>query len=187
MPLCFGMIEILTPKTHFRLSRWSSVIKNFIKKFSHFQGYFSYLTRDAERENSIKNMLVGRRSLLGAGWRLNVREGIFTLAYFLTQFFRTVSDRNWKLGQFYPNDRTKMDLVSVIIPIHNSSIWIEPLFESILAQTYTGKVEICVWDDSSTDDGAEEVEKFYKRVEERSWKLKIGQNNDQENVRYQLY
>ena len=93
-PPHYGMIEILKPKTHFRLSRRSSVIKNFIKMFSHFQGYFSYLTRDAERENSIKNMLVGRRSLLGAGWRLNVREGIFTLAYFLTQFFHTVSGRN---------------------------------------------------------------------------------------------
>ena len=79
-----------------------------------------------------------------------------------------------------------MDLVSIIIPIHNSSVWIEPLFESILAQTYTGKVEICVWDDSSTDDGSEEVEKFYKRIEERNWKLKLGQNNDQGNVKILL-
>ena len=76
-----------------------------------------------------------------------------------------------------------MDLVSVIIPIHNSSVWIGPLFESILAQTYTGKVEICVWDDSSTDDGAEEVEKFCQRIEERNWKLKLGQNSDQASVK----
>jgi len=65
------------------------------------------------------------------------------------------------------------------VPIYNSKVWIRPLFESILAQTYQGPVEICVWDDSSSDDGLAEVEHFRQRIQERNWQLKTGHNADQ--------
>ena len=72
-----------------------------------------------------------------------------------------------------------METVSIVVPIYNSKVWIRPLFESILAQTYQGPVEICVWDDSSSDDGLAEVEHFRQRIQERNWQLKTGHNADQ--------
>jgi len=72
-----------------------------------------------------------------------------------------------------------MDTVSVIVPIYNSKVWIESLFESILAQTYQGPLEICVWDDSSSDGGLEKVEEFESRIKQRNWRLKTGVNQDE--------
>ena len=74
-----------------------------------------------------------------------------------------------------------MEKVSIVVPIYNSKVWIRPLFESILAQTYQGPVEICVWDDSSSDDGLDEIHAhFDQRIQQRAgWQLKTGQNTDQ--------
>ena len=35
-----------------------------------------------------------------------------------------------------------LPLVSIIIPVHNSADFLEELFESILAQTYVGPMEV---------------------------------------------
>ena len=50
-------------------------------------------------------------------------------------------------------------LVSVIIPVYNSSQYIERCLDSILQQTYDN-IEIIVIDDGSTDDSAEKIKKY---------------------------
>ena len=47
---------------------------------------------------------------------------------------------------------------------------------SILAQDHTGPVEICVWDDSSSDSSVNRIESYRSDIEDRIWKLLIGQN-----------
>ena len=56
-----------------------------------------------------------------------------------------------------------MPTVSVIIPIYNSSKWIEKTIESVLCQTY-GDLETVIVDDGSTDDTAEIVKKYKNRA-----------------------
>ena len=52
---------------------------------------------------------------------------------------------------------------------------------SILAQDHTGPVEICVWDDSSSDSSLNEIESYRSDIEDRKWKLLIGQNGQTES------
>ena len=57
----------------------------------------------------------------------------------------------------------KQPSVSVIIPVYNSSKWIEKTIESVLCQTY-GDLETVIVDDGSTDDTAEIVKKYKNRA-----------------------
>ena len=52
---------------------------------------------------------------------------------------------------------------------------------SILAQDHTGPVEICVWDDSSSDSSVNRIESYRSDIEDRKWKLLIGQNGQSES------
>ena len=52
---------------------------------------------------------------------------------------------------------------------------------SILAQDHTGPVEICVWDDSSSDSSVNRIESYRSDIENRKWKLLIGQNGQSES------
>ncbi|OQR80430.1 UDP-GlcNAc:betaGal beta-1 [Tropilaelaps mercedesae] len=66
-------------------------------------------------------------------------------------------------------------LISVIIPIHNGEEYLQECLNSILMQTFPlSQVEVSVWDDCSTDNSLEIVEKFRTSLEERRGKLVIG-------------
>lgn len=42
--------------------------------------------------------------------------------------------------------------VSIIVPAHNASVWLDECFASVLAQSYCGPMEVSVFDDASSDD-----------------------------------
>ncbi len=64
--------------------------------------------------------------------------------------------------------------VTALIDTYNHSRFIEEAIESVLAQDYTGPMEIVVVDDGSTDDTAARVKKYGERVR-YIWKENGGQ------------
>ncbi|KAI4470074.1 glycosyltransferase [Holotrichia oblita] len=70
-------------------------------------------------------------------------------------------------------------LQSVIIPIFNGSHWIDNCFEHIFVQTCIGKlaVEICICDDSSTDNTLELLYKWEKIFSKKNVRLNVFQNS----------
>jgi len=62
--------------------------------------------------------------------------------------------------------------VSVIITVLNGRKWIEPCFDSICGQQAGSyRLEVCVFDDASSDETAEEVEVWRRTFEENGIKL----------------
>ena len=55
------------------------------------------------------------------------------------------------------------NLVSVIIPVYNSEIYLEECLDSIISQTYQN-IEIIVVDDGSTDSSPEILKKYSDKV-----------------------
>ena len=54
-------------------------------------------------------------------------------------------------------------MVSVIIPMYNAESTIETCIDSVLKQTYKGKVEIIVVNDGSTDNSQVIVEELIRK------------------------
>ncbi|XP_055877868.1 UDP-GlcNAc:betaGal beta-1,3-N-acetylglucosaminyltransferase-like protein 1 isoform X1 [Biomphalaria glabrata] len=50
--------------------------------------------------------------------------------------------------------------VSIIMPVHNGSLWLKECLASVSQQTYSGKIELSVYDDASTDDSRKLIEKW---------------------------
>lgn len=75
--------------------------------------------------------------------------------------------------------KLKYVLQSVIIPIFNGSHWIDNCFEHILLQTCIEQliIEICICNDSSTDDTLESLYKWKKIFSKKNVHLKIFQNS----------
>merc|ERR1712131_184017 len=101
----------------------------------------------------------------------------FTRDEFKEMNFRKLS----RIRSGFREMNTKIPKISIIIPVHNSQKWIPDLMNSILAQDHTGPVEICVWDDSSSDSSLNEIESYRSDIEDRKWKLLIGQNGQSES------
>ncbi|MDP2437792.1 MAG: glycosyltransferase, partial [archaeon] len=51
-------------------------------------------------------------------------------------------------------------LVSIIVPIHNGSADVVECLQSVLDQTYQGRMQVCIVDDASTDSTPAVVEAF---------------------------
>ncbi|CAH0547615.1 unnamed protein product [Brassicogethes aeneus] len=73
-------------------------------------------------------------------------------------------------------------IISVIIPIHNGSRWIENCFNSILEQTAikSHKIELCVCNDASNDDTDKLLKAWSGIFKNNNVKVKIYHNESEE-------
>lgn len=67
--------------------------------------------------------------------------------------------------------------VSVILPVHNASCWLEDCLQAVHDQDYTGSMELSVYDDASTDDSRAVVESWRERLEKRGVSMVISGHN----------
>ena len=65
-------------------------------------------------------------------------------------------------------------LVSILSCCYNGATFLEAMLESLLAQTYEGKMELCVFNDASTDDSVDILERWRARLAARKIELVIG-------------
>uniref|UniRef100_A0A3Q2QLK5 UDP-GlcNAc:betaGal beta-1,3-N-acetylglucosaminyltransferase-like 1 n=1 Tax=Fundulus heteroclitus TaxID=8078 RepID=A0A3Q2QLK5_FUNHE len=72
---------------------------------------------------------------------------------------------------------SKLSLVSVILPVHNASCWLEECLQAILDQDFTGSMELSAFDDASTDDSRKVLEGWRERMEERGISVVISGHN----------
>lgn len=66
------------------------------------------------------------------------------------------------------------DTVSVIMPVFNASDWLDECLQAILEQDFQGRMELCVFDDGSTDGSRELVERWRPKFEDRGISVLIS-------------
>lgn len=64
--------------------------------------------------------------------------------------------------------------VSIITPVHNGEQWIDECFESVLSQDFGATVELCVYDDSSTDRSSQLLQDWKPKLEARGIRLRLS-------------
>ncbi|KAM9492926.1 queuosine-tRNA galactosyltransferase isoform 5-T10 [Salvelinus alpinus] len=64
--------------------------------------------------------------------------------------------------------------VSIVMPVHNASCWLDDCLQGILNQDYTGSMELSVYDDASTDGSRAIVEGWRERLEKRGVSMVIS-------------
>ncbi|XP_045565846.1 queuosine-tRNA galactosyltransferase isoform X2 [Salmo salar] len=64
--------------------------------------------------------------------------------------------------------------VSIVMPVHNASCWLDECLQGILNQDYTGSMELSVYDDASTDSSRAIVEGWRERLERRGVSMVIS-------------
>eukprot|EP00808_Paulinella_micropora_P021791 g56477.t1 len=69
-----------------------------------------------------------------------------------------------------------LPLVSIIIPVYNSAAWLGEMFQSVLAQSYQGPLEVSIFDDGSTDGSLAELLLWRPRLQGKGIKVQIGRN-----------
>ncbi|GAB1598640.1 UDP-GlcNAc:betaGal beta-1,3-N-acetylglucosaminyltransferase-like protein 1 [Argonauta hians] len=65
-----------------------------------------------------------------------------------------------------PRDRNAD--VSIILPVHNASQWLDECIKSVSDQTFTGSLELSAYDDASTDDSFDVLEVWKTRLKEKN-------------------
>ncbi|XP_060583301.1 UDP-GlcNAc:betaGal beta-1,3-N-acetylglucosaminyltransferase-like protein 1 isoform X2 [Ruditapes philippinarum] len=68
--------------------------------------------------------------------------------------------------------------VSVILPVHNADKWLDECLQSVVNQTYSGSLELSVYQDSCTDNSEEIIKKWRTKLEEQDVKIVIGGHSD---------
>ncbi|PWA14979.1 hypothetical protein CCH79_00014301 [Gambusia affinis] len=71
-------------------------------------------------------------------------------------------------------ERRKTADVSIIMPVHNASCWLEECLQAIMHQDFTGSMELSVFDDASTDDSRKVLEGWRERMEDRGISVVIS-------------
>jgi len=61
--------------------------------------------------------------------------------------------------------------VSIITPVHNAELWLKECLSSITQQTYAGPMELCIYDDASTDKSMDIVKFMMSGLTERGIKV----------------
>ncbi|XP_064815323.1 uncharacterized glycosyltransferase RBE_0706-like isoform X1 [Oncorhynchus masou masou] len=64
--------------------------------------------------------------------------------------------------------------VSIVIPVHNASCWLDECLQGIVDQDYTGSMELSVYDDASMDGSRAIVEGWRERLERRGVSMVIS-------------
>ncbi|XP_054897401.1 UDP-GlcNAc:betaGal beta-1,3-N-acetylglucosaminyltransferase-like protein 1 isoform X1 [Poeciliopsis prolifica] len=64
--------------------------------------------------------------------------------------------------------------VSIIMPVHNASCWLEECLQAIMHQDFTGSMELSAFDDASTDDSRKVLEGWRQRMEDRGISVVIS-------------
>ena len=73
--------------------------------------------------------------------------------------------------------------VSIILPIHNAEKWIEPCLDSVLAQTFSGSMELCICNDACTDGSMLKVNDYIKTLSKQNINVVITESSDGENAK----
>lgn len=68
--------------------------------------------------------------------------------------------------------------VSVIIPVRNCENYLDACLNSIYEQDFTGSVEVCVFDDSSTDNSLKIIHDWKVKLEHRGFSLVVIEGRD---------
>ncbi|MGH0126311.1 UNVERIFIED_CONTAM: hypothetical protein FKN15_028058 [Acipenser sinensis] len=66
----------------------------------------------------------------------------------------------------YREGHSKID-VSIILPVHNASSWLQECLQSVLEQDFHGNMELSIFNDASKDDSGSIIEKWTPRLENR--------------------
>ncbi|RXN32990.1 UDP-GlcNAc:betaGal beta-1,3-N-acetylglucosaminyltransferase 1 [Labeo rohita] len=64
--------------------------------------------------------------------------------------------------------------MSVIMPVFNASDWLDECLQAVLEQDFQGRMELSVYDDSSTDNSRELLERWRQRFEDRGFPMLIS-------------
>ncbi|GFS09580.1 UDP-GlcNAc:betaGal beta-1,3-N-acetylglucosaminyltransferase-like protein 1 [Elysia marginata] len=64
--------------------------------------------------------------------------------------------------------------VSIIMPVHNGSSWLDESLASVVNQTFQGSMQLSVYDDASTDGSRELIEGWRQKLNERNIELIIS-------------
>lgn len=67
--------------------------------------------------------------------------------------------------------------VSVIIPVHNAEKWLSECLKSIETQTFSGTIEVSIYNDSSTDCSMDLVSEWSKKINKET-RVVTGGHND---------
>mmetsp|Transcript_29976 Transcript_29976/g.65543 ORF Transcript_29976/g.65543 Transcript_29976/m.65543 type:complete len:182 (+) Transcript_29976:95-640(+) len=67
----------------------------------------------------------------------------------------------------------ELPLVSLITPMRNAQAFLPEMLESVLSQTYQGPMELCVYDDGSTDRSCAILEEWRAKLRDRNIALVI--------------
>ncbi|XP_028978147.2 UDP-GlcNAc:betaGal beta-1,3-N-acetylglucosaminyltransferase-like protein 1 isoform X1 [Esox lucius] len=67
--------------------------------------------------------------------------------------------------------------VSIVMPVHNATCWLDECLQGILNQDFTGSMELSVYDDASTDGSRAIVEGWRERLERRGVSLVISSHD----------
>ena len=57
--------------------------------------------------------------------------------------------------------------VSVIVPLHNGEKWLDECLESLFSQTYSGSVELCVYNDACSDQSIPILKRWSEKLRKR--------------------
>jgi len=68
-------------------------------------------------------------------------------------------------------------LVSVVVPVHNGSQFLDEAFDSILNQTWRKSLEVSIFDDCSSDDSYEKCLKWKTVFESHDINVTLGKND----------
>lgn len=71
--------------------------------------------------------------------------------------------------------------VSIILPVYNAEKWFIECLESILKQNYEGNLELCVYNDSSTDLSVDILKSFAEKFTRKNIQVVLTEGRNGEN------
>lgn len=110
--------------------------------------------------DDIDNLATGVQWALGNHNAVGMRARVTAEQY----SWESVCDRLYSILNWAQSQKIDNPLVSVIIPCYNYGKWVGSAIESVINQTYKGRVEVLVVDDGSTDNTPQAVKPYIDKV-----------------------